>query len=47
MLWTVHDVSNRVSLLHGKKVTVEIANAQQSGSLQPGGQRVDNAVVVW
>lgn len=31
----------------GKKPTVEIANTQQTGSLEAGGQRVDNAVVIW
>jgi hypothetical protein len=33
-------------LSHGPKLTVEIANTQQTSSLEAGGQRVDNAVVI-
>jgi hypothetical protein len=47
MLWTVHGVSICVPLPRGSKLTVEVANSQQTGSLEAGGQRVDNAVVIW
>ena len=47
MLWTVQKLVSRKIHNSAGKLTVEIANTQQTGGLEAGGQRVNNAVVVW